>query len=99
VETQQQSRSSSADIMRTGGSNTEGTSLAHHGRPLLMPDEIRRMGEDNVLVLEQGQPPYRLQRLDYLHDSEFVGLADPNPMYASVQKPVVVKRPGDPVAQ
>jgi type IV secretion system protein VirD4 len=70
----------------SGTSSTKGTSTSAHARPLLMPDEIRRMSADQVIVLQQGQPPYRLQRLDYLHDRESAGLAGANPMYAAVQQ-------------
>ena len=49
-----------------------------------MPDEIRRMAADQVIVLQQGQPPYRLQRLDYLHDRESAGMGATNPMYGAV---------------
>jgi len=91
VETQQESHSRPEDFMRTG-SATRGTALAHYGRPLLMPDEIRRMSDNNVIVLQQGEPPYLLERLDYLRDPELVGLGDANPMYARVQTLEVEKR-------
>jgi type IV secretory pathway TraG/TraD family ATPase VirD4 len=83
------------------GSATAGTAFAAHGRPLLMPDEIRRLSEQQVIVLQQGQPPYLLQRLDYLRDPELAGLGDANPMYQAVgARPVVapvgLRRPGDP---
>ena len=101
VESAQQSRSAPEDFLRPG-SNTQGTAFAAHGRPLLMPDEIRRLSERQVVVLQQGQPPYLLQRLDYLTDPELAGLGDPNPMYAAVQPrpaptalPGSTRRPGD----
>ena len=67
-----------------------------------MPDEVRRLNERQVVVLQQGQPPYLLQRLDYLRDPELAGLGDANPMYAAVQTgrapaaaPQRTRRPGD----
>ena len=94
VETAQQSRSAPEELMRPG-STSQGTAVAHHGRALLMPDEIRRLSAGEVIVLQQGEPPYHLQRLDYLRDPELAGLGAGNPMYAAVQKPVMVARPGD----
>ena len=56
------------------------------GREILTPDEIRRLSTRQVLVFEQGQPPYMLQRLDYRADAECRGLADVNPMHESVRR-------------
>ena len=39
----------------------------------MMPDEIRTMGADQVLVLERGQRPFKLRRLNYLTDQETAG--------------------------
>lgn len=47
-----------------------------------MPDEIRRLGPHAVIVLQQGQPPFILRRLNYLTDPECTGMFDPNPMHA-----------------
>jgi type IV secretory pathway TraG/TraD family ATPase VirD4 len=65
-----------------------------------MPDEVRRLSERQVIVLQQGQPPHLLQRFDYLRDPELAGLADANPMYQAVGArpvvaPVAQRRPGD----
>jgi type IV secretory pathway TraG/TraD family ATPase VirD4 len=50
-----------------------------HARPLLMPDEIDRLDAGRVAVLRQGQPPYLLQRLNYLSDRETAGMGVENP--------------------
>ncbi len=52
------------------------------GRALLMPDEIRRMGPESVLAVIQGAPPFRLGRLNYLQDPEYVGMFEANPFYS-----------------
>jgi type IV secretion system protein VirD4 len=62
---------------RSGSSSS--TSQQRHGRPVLMPDEIRRLS--GVLVLQQGRFPHQLERLDYRRDAEYQGQFDPNPMY------------------
>jgi len=52
------------------------------GRALLMPDEIRRMGPESVLAVIQGAPPFHLERLNYLEDSEHAGTYEANPFYS-----------------
>ena len=81
-------------LARTGSSSS-GTSTMFHGRPLLMPDEIRRMGTHAVLVFEQGQPPFLLDRLDYRQDLRRAPLAGANPMYEVVQAAGVTQAPGE----
>ena len=66
-------------------SSTESTSTSAHGRPLMMPDEIRRMQSDRAIVLIQGQPPYLLRKLNYLTDPDFAGQAAQNPMYSAAR--------------
>jgi len=46
-----------------------------------MPDEIRRMCDRWVVVLEQGMKPFRLERLDYRTDPECRKRFDENPMH------------------
>lgn len=33
------------------------------GRPLMMPDEIRRLSEDELILLMRGEPPLRLKKI------------------------------------
>ena len=69
----------------SGGSwssgNSQGESQQMLGRPLLTPDEIMRLGSDQPLVLIQGEPPYRLNRLSYLTDPQYVGHYDASPYH------------------
>ncbi|MFC1610278.1 type IV secretory system conjugative DNA transfer family protein [Myxococcota bacterium] len=58
-----------------------GAAVDDHGRALLTPDEVRRLGNEDVIVLQGGSPPFRLRRLDYRTDSEFRGRYGGNPMY------------------
>ena len=52
-----------------------------HGRPLLTPDEVMRLGPAQPIVMIAGEPPYRLDRLNYLTDPGYTGRFDPNPMH------------------
>jgi len=63
----------------TGGSGSKSTQQA--GRALLMPEEILRLGAKPI-VLIQGERPYLLDRLSYLEDREYAGLAGANPYHA-----------------
>jgi len=63
------------------GTSTAGTGEHRHGRPLLTPDEIMRLGPARPIVMISGEPPFLLDRLDYRTDPAFAGRADPNPMH------------------
>jgi len=69
-----------------GGHDSSGdsTNIHNHGRALRMPDEIRRMCDRWVVVLEQGMKPFRLERLDYRTDKECRKRFDENPMHRMV---------------
>ena len=62
------------------GQGSTSSSQQFTGRPLLTPDEV--MNYRQVIVFIAGERPYCLQRLNYLSDPEYAGLADPNPYYA-----------------
>jgi len=81
-----ESSSSSSSIApgKLSSSYSSSSSLSAHGRPLMMPDEIRRMDSSVVFVLQQGQPAYWLHRLNYLSDKETAGMGASNPMYGAV---------------
>lgn len=53
-----------------------------HSCPLLSPDEVLRQGTSWPIILIGGEPPYRLERLNYLRDQEYQGLADANPFHS-----------------
>jgi type IV secretory pathway TraG/TraD family ATPase VirD4 len=61
-------------------------SLGEHfqGRSLLTPDEIMRLGPTKPLILIAGEPPYLLDRINYLTDPAYAGRFDPNPMHATL---------------
>ena len=61
--------------------STDGSGEHRHGRSLLTPDEITRLGPARPIVMIAGEPPYLLDRLDYRSDPAFAGRADPNPMH------------------
>jgi type IV secretory pathway TraG/TraD family ATPase VirD4 len=53
-----------------------------HGSPLLTPDEIMRLGPEQTIVLVAGEPPWLLDRINYLTDEAYAGRFDPNPFHA-----------------
>jgi type IV secretion system protein VirD4 len=61
-----------------------GRTRSEQGRRLLLPDEVRRLPREAELLFVKGDAPFLVQRLNYLHDREFDGRADPNPLYESV---------------
>ena len=71
----------SASSSMQGGSSGTSTSQQLTARSLLTPDEVMRQGPHRPIVLIQGERPYTLARLNYLTDSEYSGLADPNPFH------------------
>ena len=75
-----QTRSTSSPDFKFGHSSTN-TSQQFTGRALLTPDEV--MKNHSVMVFIAGERPYGLQRLNYLSDPEYAGLADLNPYYAA----------------
>lgn len=64
------------------GERYSSSSEHRHTRALRTPDEILIMGAHRPIVLIGGENPYVLNRLNYLKDKEYQGLADENPMHA-----------------
>ncbi|WP_225444548.1 type IV secretory system conjugative DNA transfer family protein [Pseudomarimonas arenosa] len=64
-----------------GGSSGNSTSQQLTARSLLTPDEVMRLGAERPIVLVQGERPYSLERINYLSDDEYAGLADTNPFH------------------
>lgn len=60
---------------------SSGTGEHLHGRSLLTPDEVMRLGPTRPIVLVSGEPPYLLDRISYLTDPAYAGRFDPNPMH------------------
>jgi type IV secretion system protein VirD4 len=58
-------------------------SESEHARPLLSPDEVRRLPSDSALLLMPAADPLRVTRPDYRRDLEFRHRFAPNPMHES----------------
>lgn len=79
-----ESENRSAGVSRGKHANWQrGTAvtISEQGRRLLTPDEVRRLPRDLELLFPRGRAPLLVRRLDYLHDPEFKGQADANPLY------------------
>jgi type IV secretion system protein VirD4 len=61
-----------------------GRTRSEQGRRLLLADEVRRLPREAELLFVKGDPPLLVERMNYLHDREFTGRADPNPLYMAV---------------
>lgn len=72
---------SSSASLQGGGSSGTSSSQQLAARSLLTPDEVMRQGAMRPIVLVQGERPYSLERINYLADREYAGLADPNPFH------------------
>ena len=82
----------SANAGQNRGTNTpfglpsfsRGRSEGHSetGRPLLTPDEVRRLPPDEQILFVRGAAPVLAHRLRYYEDAEYHGLHEPNPMRA-----------------
>jgi type IV secretion system protein VirD4 len=75
------SRVAGAGILGLGGEVREGWGVTDRARPLLTPDEVRRLDPRTALVLRPGSDPLRVHRIDYRRDREFAGLYAENPMH------------------
>lgn len=53
----------------------EGASIREHGRPLVIPDELRLMDGREQLLLVRGRRPLQCRKLRFYEDGEFEGLA------------------------
>jgi len=62
-------------------SSSVSVSSSERGRPLLTTDEVRRLPENQQIVLMQGQPGLIAEKLRYYADPEFEGLFDDNPLH------------------
>lgn len=61
-------------------SDSHTTSQNKHARNLLNPDEVMKILDKN-LVFIRGENPYKLDKISYLDDKTYQGLADPNPYH------------------
>lgn len=61
-----------------GSSSSRSHSTGPAGRPLLFPDEIRRLPPDQLLLLLSGHDPYKVRRINYLEHPFFADRYRPN---------------------
>lgn len=76
-----QTASTSNNGLFKSSTTSSGTGEHLHGRSLLTPDEVMRLGPTRPIVLVSGEPPYLLDRISYLTDPAYAGRFDPNPMH------------------
>lgn len=62
-------------------SQLPGGSYSYIQRPVVTPDELRRLPKHESVLLYEGLKPIRASKLYYDRDPEFQGLADPDPYY------------------
>jgi type IV secretion system protein VirD4 len=77
------SRTAGAGILGFGGGAEvrESWGLTDRARPLLTPDEVRRLDPSTALLLRPGADPLRVGRIDYRRDRAFTGMYAENPMH------------------
>jgi type IV secretory pathway TraG/TraD family ATPase VirD4 len=63
------------------GVQSSSSSEHRHSRPMLSPDEVMRMGSHRPIILIGGERPYLLNRLNYLQDKAYQGVAEKNPFH------------------
>ena len=68
-------------------SSSSSTSRQHAARALLTPTELMSLGAETPIVLLRGEPPYKLERLNYLTDPLYAGKAAANPYYQRLECP------------
>jgi type IV secretion system protein VirD4 len=70
------SRSQTHPGLLSQAESSRSTSETEHlaRRPLLMPDEVRRMDPDLAILLKAGAPPILARKLRYFADTEFQAL-------------------------
>ena len=66
-----QSETKSYSGRRVGFHSTVMVNAQETERPLLTPDEVRRLPEDDALVLVAGQPPVYAKKIKYYRDPVF----------------------------
>lgn len=81
-----ETRSSSQQITLSLKPGTSSASTGEHlqGRSLLTPDEVMRLGSTRPIIMISGEPPYLLNRINYLTDRAYSGRFDPNPMHMEI---------------
>jgi len=70
-------------------SNQSGSSVSETGRALLMPNEIKKLGDRVILAFLRGESPMMCQRIDYRERSEWEGSYDQNPLHENRGQQIV----------
>jgi type IV secretion system protein VirD4 len=65
-----------------------GDSVSATGRQLLMPEEIKGLGDRVLLAFMRGEPPILCQRIDYRDREEWLEAWDANPLHQERQENV-----------
>ena len=63
------------------GSESSSTNQSSMARHLLTPDEVMRLDVNKAIVLIKHKRPILASKVNYLHDPEYAGKADPNPFH------------------
>jgi type IV secretory pathway TraG/TraD family ATPase VirD4 len=64
-------------LARMQGTEAAGGLVAHRGRALLSPDEVRNLPQGRKLLFLAGLRPIVADKLRYYADPEFAGSFDP----------------------
>lgn len=70
---------------RTSSANGTSVSESEVGRPLMTPEEVRRLGVDEILIFARGQRPVRAALLRYYEQPYFKRLTTITPPAASTR--------------
>lgn len=68
------------DLTGSGGPDYS-SSKGAHGRPLLLPEEVRELPEHKALTFFKNAPPFLLDTTPYFRNPKLRRHADPNPFY------------------
>jgi hypothetical protein len=72
-------------ITQTVGQGDKATEH-HYARAAFTPDELRRIGKDQVMAFYSGFQPMLLRKLYYFQENRFFGLYRPDPRYPPPQR-------------
>jgi len=82
VRVRSDSRPSFASFDRKGGRGRSST-YSQQARALLLPQEVKEIGNDNALIFYEGIKPIRCQKIRYFNDRRFRARLLPPPAYAT----------------
>lgn len=85
VKQRSQSRPTS---LLTGGNGRDSETVSEAARPLLLPQEITRLQNREILVFRSGLPPVRAHRITHHAESPFRELVRPAPLLPAIDVPL-----------